>query len=121
MARRPSDGTIANNFSISTVLASPRFTAGLQEEKQVYRCLRTEDAAQTEFGLLQRNTTNISEEDFFNYYTGSDQFGDKETIISPTYGEATVFIANTSEYKATNSGMVFVDYIKLVPVVDPNE
>ena len=121
VARRPSDGTIANNFSISTVLASPRFTAGLQEEKQVYRCLRTEDAAQTEFGLLQRNTTNISEEDFFNYYTGSDQFGDKEMIISPTYGEATVFVANSSEYKATNSGMVFVDYIKLVPVVDPNE
>ena len=121
VSRKASDGSIADNFSETTVLASTRFKAGVQEEKQLYRYLRVEDATQAPFGLLRKNATPTGEDDYFSYFTGTDTFGDKETIICPTFGEATVFVANTAEYKATNCGMVFLDYIKLVPVVDPNE
>ena len=119
--RNASDGTLVNNFSPNAIFTSSRFVAGLQEEKQLYRSLVSEETAHVGFMMPRRNTTFTSEDDYFSFYAESDQFGDKETIINPTYGVATVFVANTAETKANNPGMILLDYIKLVPIVDPNE
>lgn len=121
VSRKSSDGTIINNFSNNYVLTSTRFTAGLQEEKQLYRSLVSEVTANIGFLLPRKNTAYTSEDDFFSFFSGNDQFGDKETIINPVYGKATILVANTTQLKGSTSGMIFIDYIKLVPVVDPNE
>lgn len=119
--RSPANAGLLNNFSASYIFTSSRFKAGVQEEKQLFKSPVNQDAALLPYVMPTKNATYTSEADYFVYYDGSDQYGDKETIINPTYGEATIFIANTSENRATNSGMVFLDYFKLVPVVDPNE
>lgn len=119
--RNPSTAHIVNNFSATTTFASPRFVAGVQEEKQLFRYRLNDDPALLGFALLSRNLQNTGEDDFFNVFTGQDAFGNREQIISPTYGTATILVANTTENRAANSGMIFIDYIKLVPVVDPNE
>ena len=125
LTRKASDGTISNNFAANAVFTSSRFTAGVKEEKQLMRSIIYTDAAVTPsfvgFVMPVKNTNPTSDDDYFMYYTGSDKYGDKETIISPNFGEATLMVANTTETKAASSGMIFLDYIKLVPVVDPNE
>lgn len=125
VTRKISDGTISNNFATNSVFTSSRFTAGVKEEKQLMRSVIYTDAAATPsyigFVMPVRNATPTSDDDYFVNYTGSDKYGDKETIISPNFGEATLMVANTTETKAASSGMIFLDYIKLVPVVDPNE
>ncbi len=118
---RGADAKITNNFSATSAFASNRITAGVQEEKQLYRCLLSKVTADDGLFVLSKNYQYTSEDDFFNHFTGSDALGDKETIISPTYGKATVLVANTTEYKGNYAGMLFLDYIKLVPVVDPND
>ena len=119
--RNASTTHIVNNFSANTTFASSRFVAGVQEEKQLKRFRLNDDPTLLGFALLSRNLENTGEDDFFNVFTGEDAFGNKDQVISPTYGTATILVANTTENRASNSGMIFVDYIKLVPVVDPNE
>ncbi|MFV0470434.1 MAG: fasciclin domain-containing protein [Paludibacteraceae bacterium] len=119
---RTSNASIENNFTPSSCLtSSTRFIAGKQEEKQLYRCTLTEVEADIPYFILRKNTAFTSEDNYFIFYNSSDTFGDKETIISPTYGEATIMVANTTEYKSTYCGPIIVDYIKLIPIVDPNE
>lgn len=121
VTRNPSNGNIQNNFSPDAVFTSTRIKAGVQEEKQLFRAVVNPDPVLYPFAMLTRNTTSTGEDDFFQFFTGSDALGNKETIINPVYGQATIFVANTTETRAANSGMIFVDYIRLVPVVDPNE
>ena len=118
---RGSDAKIYNNFSRTSTFASTRFTANIYEEKQLTRYLLSENITNAEYFVLRENVRSKGEEDYYVRFTENDDLGDEETIINPTYGEATVFVANTSETTGNNSGMIFLDYIKLVPVVDPNE
>lgn len=118
---RGSDGLIHNHFSETSVFTSGRSTAGIREEKPLQRALLNPAVANEGLFLLSRNWSHTGEEDYFNYYTGNDASGDRETLLSPNYGEATLMVANTTEYTGVNAGMIFLDYIKLVPVVDVND
>ncbi|MHB9056940.1 MAG: fasciclin domain-containing protein, partial [Paludibacteraceae bacterium] len=118
---RLTTGNIENNFSPLYVFTSKRFKAGVQEEKQLFRANGYTDVTWSPLVAPVRTSNYMSDEDNFSFYTDSDTFGDMETIINPTYGVATFYIANTTEVRGTSPGMIFLDYFKLVPVVDPNE
>lgn len=118
---RDSYATIRNNFSLTTAFTSTRFTAGVQEEKQLYRCYLSTLDVDAPYFILSRNYAYTSEDNYFNFYDTTDEFGDKENLICPTYGRATILVCNTSEYKTTYAGPILLDYIKLVPQVDPND
>jgi hypothetical protein len=103
---RKSDATVVNNFSTNTILAA-KSVAGVFEESQLTRYT----IATTPAGIYVLNEP----------YTGSDQFGDQYKLICPSYGKATFFVANTPREINANSGVMFLDYIKLVPLVDTND
>lgn len=119
--RLSTNGNFVNNFSPNHLFTSSRFIAGVHEEKQLFKSPINTDVTLLPFVMPTKNTSYTEEENFFTYFEGEDKYGDKATIINSTYGVATVLISNTAENRATNSGMVFLDYFKLVPVVDPNE
>lgn len=121
VTRLPPNGLLQNNFVNNAVFTSSRFVAGVQEEKQLFRSLLSEDAANVGLMLPRRNLAFTNEDNFFEFFNGTDQFGNREMLINPTYGQATIMVANTTENRAANTGMIFLDYIKLVPVVNPNE
>jgi hypothetical protein len=103
---RNSDAKISNNFSTNTVMAG-KSVAGIREETP-----------------LERYTVTTTNEGLYildKPSTATDAFGDPTTLISPAYGTATFFVANTPRELAANSGLLFLDYIKLVPLVDPND
>jgi uncharacterized surface protein with fasciclin (FAS1) repeats len=103
---RNTDAKISNNFSANTVFAG-KSIAGIHEETQVMRYTVT--------------TTNEGIFILDQLFTNTDKFGDQTTLKCPAYGTATFFVANTPRETNTNSGILFLDYIKLVPLVDPND
>jgi hypothetical protein len=103
---RNSDAKISNNFSATTVFAG-KSIAGIHEETQVTRYKVT--------------TTNEGIFILDQEFTATDTFGDQTTLKCPAYGKATFFVANTPREQNTNSGILFLDYIKLVPLVNPND
>jgi uncharacterized surface protein with fasciclin (FAS1) repeats len=103
---RNSDAKISNNFSANTVFAG-KSIAGVHEETQLTRYTVTSTNA--EIFILDQP------------FTDNDQFGGQTTIKCPAYGTATFFVTNTPRETDTNSGIMFLDYIKLVPLVDPND
>ncbi|VBB48013.1 exported hypothetical protein [uncultured Paludibacter sp.] len=118
---RNASALFVNNFSPYTVFASTRFTAGVQEEKELQRCNISTVDVDSPYFLLSRNYLYTDENNYFNFYNGTDALGDRETLICPTYGKSTIIVSNTTEYKTTYCGPILLDYIKLVPQVDPNE
>jgi hypothetical protein len=103
---RNSDATISNNFSAATVFAG-KSIAGIHEETQVTRYRTT--------------TTNEGIFILDQAFTSTDNFGGQTTLQCPAYGKATFFVANTPRELNTNSGILFLDYIKIVPLVNPND
>lgn len=103
---RGSTGIITGNFSPYSVMAGTS-TAGIHEETK-----------------LTRYRANVANDGIFlldQPYTSEDAFGAGEILKSPGYGEATFFFANTVRGTYTISGLLFLDYIRLVPLVDPND
>lgn len=119
--KRNASAIFENNFNPFTVFTSTRFTAGNNEEKQLMRCNISTVDVDSPYFILNRNYQFTAESNYFNFYSGSDAVGDRETLICPTYGKSTILVANTTEYKTTYCGPIILDYIKLVPQVDPNE
>ncbi|MDR0542546.1 MAG: fasciclin domain-containing protein [Dysgonamonadaceae bacterium] len=103
---RETDAKISNHFSNTTVLAG-KSIAGVHEETQVARYTVT--TANEGLYMLDK------------LFEGTDAFGNQTTLICPAYGKAIFFVANTPREVATNSGIMFLDYIKLTPMVDPND
>ena len=110
--RRNSDATILNNFNAYSLMASES-VAGVNEEIQLTR-YRT-SATDNMFMLATSLTAQLTP------YTAVDDFGQNEILKCPTYGKATIFVSNTIREKDTNAGVIFLDYIRLVPLVDPND
>jgi hypothetical protein len=106
---RDNDAKITHNFSPNFVMAGVS-TAGIHEETQLvrYRVNTTTTATQGLFVLDQP-------------FTAEDSFGGSTTLKSSTYGKATFMVANTVRETNTNAGLIFLDYIRLVPLVDPND
>lgn len=103
---RNADAKISNHFSKNTVWAG-KSIAGVHEETQVMRYTVTSGNE----GLYILDTL----------FDKTDAFGDQTTLICPAYGRAAFFVANTPRETNTNSGIMFLDYIKLTPLVDPND
>lgn len=110
--RRNADATILNNFNAYSLMASESI-AGVSDEIQLtrYRTAATDNM----FMLATTLTAQLSP------YTAVDDFGQNGILKCPTYGNATIFVSNTIREKDTNAGVIFLDYIRLVPLVDPND
>lgn len=118
---RSASAVIENHFSETTVFSSSRFTAGRRDEFPLRRYTVSETNANKGLYMLEENPDSSGEDDFYKVFAGSDEFGDKDQLICPRYGTSTIFVANTTINKGTTSGMIFLDYIKLVPQVDIND
>ncbi|MDR2840855.1 MAG: fasciclin domain-containing protein [Paludibacter sp.] len=114
---RESDGTIKNNFNSTTCFAA-QDTAGILKERQLirYRKLDSNTASLPNLFVLR------------DPYLFADPYGEGGTLICANYGQATIFITNTCRDGALNAsnasrypGLIFLDYIRLVPLVDPND
>jgi len=110
--KRETDATITNNFTAYSLMASESI-AGVSDEIQLTRYRAA--AADNLFMLATSLTAPLSP------YTTVDDFGQNKTLKCPTYGKATIFVSNTVREKDTNAGVIFLDYIRLVPLVDPND
>ena len=111
---RYNSGQINNNFSDYACFASS-VAAGDASEHQIVR-----------YRLIDTNNTKTSATYHYflldQIYTGKpDAFGDQTNLICPTYGQATFMVSATVRNTDKNAGMVFLDYIKLVPQVDVND
>jgi len=103
---RQSDGKISNNFSSYSLMAGVS-TAGVQEES-----------------LLTRYRTSTSNEGLYlldQPFPSEDDYGLGSTIKCPYYGKATLMVANTVRKTDSYAGVLFLDYIRLTPFVDPND
>ena len=123
---RTSENIIEGNFSSNTIMAAA-MNAGENVETQLVRY--TANNGHTIYSksyVLVRPTAT------------EDAFGKEELLISPTFGTATLFVSNTTigefthfdgtvqAYLQSNKGnnapgMIFLDYIRLEPQVDPND
>jgi uncharacterized surface protein with fasciclin (FAS1) repeats len=104
--KRETDASISNNFNAYSLMAGVS-TAGVLEETKLTR-YRAADATNNQFLLGA-------------FYTDEDSFGQNEVLKCPAYGKATVFVANTVRQTDTYAGVMFLDYIRIVPLVDPND
>jgi hypothetical protein len=103
---RLSDGKISNNFSSYSMMAGVS-TAGVQAES-----------------LLTRYRTSTSNEGLYlldQPFPSEDDYGLGSTLKCPYYGKATLMVANTVRKTDTYAGVLFLDYIRLTPFVDPND
>lgn len=103
---RTGEGVINNNFTVYSVMAAVS-TAGTREETK-----------------LVRYRANSLRDDLFTLdqpYTSEDSFGTSDVLRSPTYGTATFFVANTTRGLNDRVGGLYLDYIRLTPLVNPND
>jgi uncharacterized surface protein with fasciclin (FAS1) repeats len=107
---RLSDGKIQNNFSAYSVMAGAS-TAGVHEETLLsrYRINTTTGVSTTGLYVLDQP------------FPSEDDFGQGSTLKCPYAGQATFFVANTVRKTDTYAGVMFLDYIRLTPLVDPDE
>jgi hypothetical protein len=103
---RASDAKIIGNFSPYSVMAGVSI-AGIREETKLTR--------------YRANVTNDGIYLLDQPYTSEDAFGVGDVLKSPSYGKAIFLLANTVRRTDTSSGLLFLDYIRLVPLVDPND
>lgn len=123
---RNSSNVIANNFSTNTLMAAA-MKAGENVETQLvrYSANNGHTVYPNSFVLIQPTKTE-------------DAYGKEDILKSPYYGQATLFVSNTcigefihsdanvqaylQSSKGSNApGMIFLDYIRLEPQVDPND
>jgi hypothetical protein len=107
---RLNDGKIQNNFSTYSVMAGVS-TAGVHEETLLtrYRINTTTGTSTTGLYVLDQP------------FPSEDDFGQGSTLKCPYAGQATFLVANTVRKTDTYAGVIFLDYIRLTPLVDPNE
>lgn len=109
---RSSDALIQNHFSPKTLMAGVS-TAGVMEETLL---TRYNAAAEDKMYML---ATSLTAEASLN--NNEDAFGKAEILKCPSYGKATFFVSNTVRERDANAGVIFLDYIRLVPQIDPSE
>lgn len=111
--KRESDGKITNNFSLYSAMAATTY-AGIPTETKLVRYRLNAD----------NNTSGSTNERLFLLDVASDgvdAFGSGSIIKCPAYGKATFFVGNTTRAVTSYAGLIFLDYIKLVPKVDIND
>ena len=124
---RTSGNVITGNFSSNTIMAAA-MSSGENTETQLvrYSVNNAVSSFPSCYILVQPPTTT------------EDNYGKEGILICPTFGQATLFVSNTSIDSFTHSdgtvqaylttsatsnapGMIFLDYIRLEPQVDPND
>ena len=109
---RSSDALIHNHFSSKTLMAGIS-TAGVMEETLL---TRYNAAAEDKMYMLATSLTAMA-----SLNNNEDAFGKAEILKCPSYGKATFFVSNTVRERDANAGAIFLDYIRLVPQIDPSE
>ena len=109
---RTANALIENHFSSKTLMAGVS-TAGVMEETML---TRYNAAAEDKMYMLGTSLTAAA-----SLNNNEDAFGKAEILKSPSYGKATFFVSNTVRERDVNAGVIFLDYIRLVPQIDPNE
>jgi hypothetical protein len=111
VVRRTADGYIANNFSPFTCMGGVD-VAGVNTETTLtrYRKAVNETEATSNFILGVPPTL----------WTDEDAFGQGSSLKCPTYGKATFLVTNTV-LRTSYAGMMFLNYIKIKPIIDPND
>lgn len=103
--RRESTGQISNNYLGNTTAFVGVSKAGVMQESPLQKyTLGAVPAA-----LLSAPVTDEEDPESPFIFT------------SPTMGEATFFVCNTTRYSGTYSGMMFLDYIRLTPIIGDDE
>ncbi|MFT3751824.1 MAG: fasciclin domain-containing protein [Paludibacter sp.] len=111
--KRETDGKITNNFSLYSAMAATSYAGTLSEQKLIRYRLNGDN-----------NTSGSTNERLFLLdipSDGTDAFGSGSILKCPAYGNATFFVANTTRSTASYAGLMFLDYIRLVPKVDIND
>lgn len=103
--RRESSGQIVNNYLGNTTAFVGSTPAGIYKEVQLKKYTLT-NAAQA---LLAGEV--VDDENPLSPYL----------FTSPTMGKATFWVCNTTQNHGTYSGLMFLDYIRLTPVIDEDE
>jgi uncharacterized surface protein with fasciclin (FAS1) repeats len=125
LERNPSN-VIVNNFSSYTIMAAS-MNAGENIETPLVRYVadNSHTVYANSFVLIQP-------------YTVEDNYGKEDILNCPYFGQATLFVSNTcigefmhddgtsqaylqASKTANAPGMIFLDYIRLEPYVDPND
>lgn len=127
--------TAKPGFTPNHTILAARMTAGENIESQLvrYRVNQGHNIYPNSYVLYDAANPNNPQP-----ITTEDIYGKEGILISPNYGRATLFVSNTciGEFthhdgtvqaylqasKAANApGMIFLDYIRLEPQVDPND
>lgn len=111
--KRDVDGKILNNFSSLSVLAAVS-TAGKLEETKLVRYRTNADNTTAGSSVEKLYLLDVVSD-------GTDAYGSGSVIKCPTYGMSTFFVANTVRRTVADAGLIFLDYIKLMPKVDIND
>jgi len=123
---RNSANVITGNFSSNTIMAAA-MTAGENVETQLVR-----------YSASNSNTVYPNSYVLVQPTSAEDAYGSGSTLICPSFGLATFFVSNTTIAQFTHAdgniqaylqaskgsnapGMIFLDYIRLEPQVDPND
>jgi len=109
VVKRNVDGTISNNFSQTTMMGAID-SAGIHTETTLTRYRKMDVIGETADLMYHMARP----------WTFSDDHGQNTTLNCPTYGKATLLVANTCN-STSNPGIMFLDYIRLKPLVDPND
>ncbi len=111
VVKRTADGYIANNFSAFTCMGGID-SAGIFTETILkrYKKAVNETEATSNFVLGAPATL----------WTEADVYGQGSSIICPAYGKATFLVTNTF-VRTSYPGLMFLNYIKIKPIVDPND
>ncbi len=106
---RESDAKISNNFTSYSLMAGVAIS-GVREETQLVR--------------YRQNISNVNNVGLYMLDVisdGEDIYGSGGILKCPAQGKATFFVANTVRGLNADAGLIFLDYIRLVPKVDPND
>ncbi|MDD3321225.1 MAG: fasciclin domain-containing protein [Paludibacter sp.] len=111
VVKRTADGYIANNFSAFTCMGGID-SAGINRETILKRFKKSVNETEaTSYFVLGTPATLLTE---------VDAFGLGSQIICPTYGKATFLVTNTFT-RTSYPGLMFLNYLKIKPIVDPND
>lgn len=123
------------DFTANHTIMAAQMTAGENVESQLvrYRVNQGHNIYSNSYVLYDAVNPNNPQP-----ITSEDIYGKEGTLICPYYGQATLFVSNTcmgefthedgttqaylqSNKSANAPGMIFLDYIRLEPQVDPND
>jgi uncharacterized surface protein with fasciclin (FAS1) repeats len=111
IVRRTGDGFIANNFSPFTCMGAVDY-AGINQETTLTRYRKSVNETESTSNYVIGFPPSL--------WTDADDYGQGSVLKCPTYGQATFLVTNTF-IRTSYTGMIFLNYIRIKPIVDPDD